>query len=83
MGIGLVNMPRVDTHDILATRLDINALGNMGWPLLGLLLVMQFIARPLRIAQCRPGIPPCTGAFAAAVLARAVLSSPRSVHYPR
>lgn len=47
MGIGLANMPRVDTNDILAARLDINALGNKGWPLLGLLLVMQFIARTL------------------------------------
>ncbi|CAI0750233.1 potassium/proton antiporter [Serratia entomophila] len=35
---------------ILAARLDINALWNMGWPLLGLLLVVQFIARPLCIA---------------------------------
>ncbi|WP_329907855.1 sodium:proton antiporter [Serratia quinivorans] len=35
---------------ILAARLDIQALWNMGWPLLGLLLVVQFIARPLCIA---------------------------------
>ncbi|MFI8418389.1 cation:proton antiporter [Serratia sp. NPDC078593] len=35
---------------ILAARLDINALWDMGWPLLVLLLVVQFIARPLCIA---------------------------------
>jgi len=35
---------------ILAARLDINALWSMGWPLLILLLVVQFIARPLCIA---------------------------------
>ncbi|MGO4743256.1 cation:proton antiporter [Serratia quinivorans] len=35
---------------ILAARLDVQALWNMGWPLLGLLLVVQFIARPLCIA---------------------------------
>ncbi|ANS45082.1 cation:proton antiporter [Serratia inhibens] len=35
---------------ILAARLDIHALWDMGWPLLGLLLVVQFIARPLCIA---------------------------------
>ncbi|CAI1043119.1 sodium:proton antiporter [Serratia ficaria] len=35
---------------ILAARLDINALWHMGWPLLGLLLAVQFIARPLCIA---------------------------------
>lgn len=35
---------------ILAARLDIQALWNMGWPLLLLLLAVQFIARPLCIA---------------------------------
>ncbi|ANI30360.1 sodium:proton exchanger [Yersinia entomophaga] len=35
---------------ILAARLDIHALWNMGWPLLILLAVVQFIARPLCIA---------------------------------
>ena len=35
---------------ILAARLDIRALWNMGWPLLLLLLAVQFIARPLCIA---------------------------------
>lgn len=35
---------------ILAARLDIHALVEMGWPLVGLLLVVQFIARPLCIA---------------------------------
>lgn len=35
---------------ILAARLDLGALLAMGWPLLGLLLVVQFIARPLCIA---------------------------------
>lgn len=35
---------------ILAARLDVQALWNMGWPLLGLLLVVQFVARPLCIA---------------------------------
>jgi NhaP-type Na+/H+ and K+/H+ antiporters len=34
---------------ILAARLDIQALWAMGWPLLVLLLVVQFIARPLCI----------------------------------
>ncbi|WBF45841.1 cation:proton antiporter [Serratia rubidaea] len=34
---------------ILAARLDIQALWQMGWPLLLLLLVVQFIARPLCI----------------------------------
>lgn len=34
---------------ILAARLDIQALWAMGWPLLGLLLVVQFVARPLCI----------------------------------
>ncbi|WP_407873757.1 cation:proton antiporter [Serratia marcescens] len=44
---------------ILAARLDIQALWHMGWPLLLLLLAVQFIARPLCIA-CRPGALPCT-----------------------
>ncbi|WP_415838655.1 cation:proton antiporter, partial [Rahnella victoriana] len=35
---------------ILAARLDIHALMAMGWPLVILLLVVQFIARPLCIA---------------------------------
>ncbi|EXU76474.1 cation:proton antiporter [Erwinia mallotivora] len=35
---------------ILAARLDLNALVAMGWPLAGLLLVVQFVARPLCIA---------------------------------
>lgn len=35
---------------ILAARLDITALWHMGWPLLLLLLVVQFVARPLCIA---------------------------------
>ncbi|CNE53997.1 sodium:proton antiporter [Yersinia nurmii] len=35
---------------ILAARLDIHALWSMGWPLLILLAVVQFIARPLCIA---------------------------------
>ncbi|GBU13101.1 sodium/hydrogen exchanger [Enterobacterales bacterium] len=35
---------------ILAARLDIHALINMGWPLIFLLLVVQFVARPLCIA---------------------------------
>lgn len=35
---------------ILAARLDIVSLWNMGWPLLIVLLVVQFIARPLCIA---------------------------------
>ncbi|MGL4726655.1 MAG: cation:proton antiporter [Scandinavium sp.] len=34
---------------ILAARLDIQALWSMGWPLLVLLLVVQFVARPLCI----------------------------------
>ena len=34
---------------ILAARLDIQALWTMGWPLLVLLLIVQFIARPLCI----------------------------------
>ncbi|MEM6162569.1 sodium:proton antiporter [Erwinia sp. P6884] len=40
---------------ILAARLDLNALLAMGWPLLGLLLVVQFIARPLCIAASTAG----------------------------
>lgn len=35
---------------ILAARLDIHALINMGWPLIILLLIVQFVARPLCIA---------------------------------
>ncbi|QQN36016.1 MULTISPECIES: sodium:proton antiporter [Rahnella] len=35
---------------ILAARLDIEALIAMGWPLIVLLLVVQFVARPLCIA---------------------------------
>lgn len=34
---------------ILASRLDLLAIKEMGWPLLGLLLVVQFVARPLCI----------------------------------
>jgi len=40
---------------ILAARLDINALLAMGWPLVGVLLVVQFIARPLCIALSTAG----------------------------
>jgi len=35
---------------ILAARLDIHALQALGWPLIAVLLVVQFIARPLCIA---------------------------------
>ncbi|WP_068872179.1 cation:proton antiporter [Edwardsiella tarda] len=35
---------------ILAARLDIAALWQMGWPLIGVLCAVQFIARPLCIA---------------------------------
>ncbi|BDH47557.1 sodium/hydrogen exchanger [Salmonella enterica subsp. enterica serovar Choleraesuis] len=34
---------------ILAARLNLGALWSLGWPLLGLLLVVQFVARPLTI----------------------------------
>lgn len=34
---------------ILAARLDIHALWAMGWPLLILMLIVQFVARPLCI----------------------------------
>lgn len=34
---------------LLASRLDLTALASIGWPALGLLLVVQFIARPLKI----------------------------------
>lgn len=40
---------------ILAARLDLNALLAMGWPLLALLLIVQFIARPLCIAASTAG----------------------------
>ncbi len=40
---------------ILAARLDIGALLAMGWPLLALLAVVQFIARPLCIAVSTAG----------------------------
>ncbi|WP_067704551.1 sodium:proton antiporter [Erwinia sp. ErVv1] len=40
---------------ILAARLDVSALVAMGWPLIGLLLVVQFIARPLCIAASTLG----------------------------
>ncbi len=40
---------------ILAARLDIHALTGMGWPLVGVLLVVQFVARPLCIAASATG----------------------------
>ncbi|MFH8133018.1 cation:proton antiporter [Pantoea osteomyelitidis] len=40
---------------ILAARLDVNALIGMGWPLVGVLLVVQFIARPLCIVLSTAG----------------------------
>ncbi|WP_312241019.1 sodium:proton antiporter [Pantoea sp.] len=40
---------------ILAARLDVNALIGMGWPLVGVLLAVQFIARPLCIAVSTAG----------------------------
>ncbi|WP_202307102.1 cation:proton antiporter [Dryocola clanedunensis] len=40
---------------ILAARLDIHGVLTMGWPLIALLLVIQFIARPLCIAASTIG----------------------------
>ncbi|WP_029686450.1 cation:proton antiporter [Tatumella saanichensis] len=40
---------------ILASRLDIHALWNMGWPLAGVLLIVQFVARPLCIGASTLG----------------------------
>ncbi|TBL98926.1 cation:proton antiporter [Hafnia alvei] len=40
---------------ILAARLDVDALWNMGWPLVIVLLIVQFIARPLCIAVSTVG----------------------------
>ena len=54
---------------ILAARLDIRALWNMGWPLLLLLLAVQFIARPLCIAVST-ALFPALARSAAAVLDR-------------
>ena len=62
---------------ILAARLDIRALWNMGWPLLLLLLAVQFIARPLCIAVST-GALPCTGAIGCCCA-----GSPRAASSPR
>lgn len=40
---------------ILAARLDIHALTGMGWPLVGVLLIVQFVARPLCITASTTG----------------------------
>ncbi|ARU95499.1 cation:proton antiporter [Tatumella citrea] len=40
---------------ILASRVDIGGLFAMGWPLVGVLLVIQFVARPLCIAASTLG----------------------------
>ena len=37
---------------MLAARIDFSALQQLGWGALGVLLVMQFIARPLKIFAC-------------------------------
>ena len=62
---------------ILAARLDIRALWNMGWPLLLLLLAVQFIARPLCIAVSTRALP-CTGAIGCCCA-----GSPRAASSPR
>ncbi len=35
---------------LLASRLDLGALGAIAWPALGVFLIVQFVARPLKIA---------------------------------
>lgn len=62
---------------ILAARLDIQALWNMGWPLLLLLLAVQFIARPLCIAVST-WRSSCTGAIGCCCA-----GSPRAASWPR
>ncbi|SQI46002.1 potassium/proton antiporter [Serratia plymuthica] len=48
---------------ILAARLDIHALWNMGWPLLA--CCWRYSLSPGRCAlRCRPGVLPCIGAIA-------------------
>lgn len=63
---------------ILAARLDIQALWNMGWPLLLLLLAVQFIARRRCASLYRPGALPCTGAIGCCCA-----GSPRAASSPR
>lgn len=40
---------------LLAARLDIGELLGFGWPLLGLLAIVQFVARPLSVLLCTAG----------------------------
>ncbi|MGD8525893.1 MAG: sodium:proton antiporter [Thioalkalispiraceae bacterium] len=40
---------------ILAARLDLNALYQLGWPALYVFLAIQFIARPLKVLVCTLG----------------------------
>lgn len=40
---------------LLAARIDFTQLRSLGWPALGVLAIMQFVARPLKIVLCTWG----------------------------
>jgi NhaP-type Na+/H+ or K+/H+ antiporter len=40
---------------LLAARVDFSQFQSLGWPALGVLVIMQFVARPLKIALCTWG----------------------------